>query len=59
MLHCKKNIKLTEPNFKEARPNWSEVPVEIVTKIEKILEAKITLGKTEWGGFSNTACCLS
>lgn len=55
MLQCKNKQKLTEPSLKEDRPKWEDVPINIVSKIEEILDAKIIDARTGWGGFSNTA----
>lgn len=41
---------------REARPQWSEVPEDIIRQIEYISGKKIIEGKIAWGGYSNSAC---
>ena len=48
----------TEPQEREGRPEWSEVPKDLVQDIEKILNQKIIKGEIVWGGYSPTAAFI-
>lgn len=44
-----------EPDTREAKPNWSDVPLSLVTEIEIILKSKIIKSEIVWGGYSPSA----
>ncbi|TNE29843.1 MAG: aminoglycoside phosphotransferase family protein [Alphaproteobacteria bacterium] len=46
---------LLEPPEKEARPQWTELPSEVLSEIEKIT-GKIAAAEIAWGGYSPSAC---
>ncbi len=52
------NFIIPEPEKREARPSWSEVPQEILLDIEKIT-GKIVKAEIAWGGYSPSACFLA
>lgn len=49
-------IFFTEPDAREDRPQWIDVPQDIIHKIENLIGEKITHGQTAWGGYSPSAC---
>jgi serine/threonine protein kinase len=45
-----------EPAGREARPDWSDVPADIVSQIQNLLKQRILHAETAWGGYSPSAC---
>jgi len=48
-------LPLPEPAEKEARPQWADLPPEVLSEIEKIT-GKISTAEIAWGGYSPSAC---
>jgi hypothetical protein len=46
---------LPEPPEREARPEWADLPPEVLSEIEKIT-GKILNAEIAWGGYSPSAC---
>lgn len=49
------SLPVPEPPQKEARPEWADLPPEVVAEIEKIT-GKILNADIAWGGYSPSAC---
>ena len=45
---------LSEPNEREAKPDFSAIPDHVKKEIEALIEDKITDHKIAWGGYSPT-----
>lgn len=44
-----------EPDKREPRPDWRQVPPDIVAQLEMLLKEKIISGDIAWGGYSPSA----
>lgn len=51
-----RRIFFTEPDAREDRPQWTDVPRDIIQEIENLIGEKIIHGQTAWGGYSPSAC---
>lgn len=48
-----------EPDKREARPDWSQVPPGITRQLQEILKDKIIAASIAWGGYSPSAAFIA